>query len=142
VPGVVGFGGAARRAEESRPTEAARLVSLRGRLIDGVLGSIPDVRLTGSRNRRLPNNVHLCIEGVEGESILLALDAAGIAASAGSACSSGSVEPSHVLLAIGLPVETARGALRMTLGKSTTAEAIDYTVDRLRTIVRELRALS
>lgn len=142
VPGVVGFGGAVKRAEEARPAETKRLTALRDRLIDGVVGSIKDVRLTGSRNRRLPNNVHLCIGGVEGESMLLALDATGIAASAGSACSSGSVEPSHVLLAIGLPVETARGALRLSLGRSTTAEAVDYTVDKLSAIVAELRSLS
>ena len=142
VPGVVGLGGASRRAESARQTEAERLSYLRDRLIDGVSKGIPGTRLCGSRNRRLANNVHFCVEGVEGESMLLALDAAGIAASAGSACSSGSVEPSHVLLAIGLPVAVARGALRMTLGKSTTEEAIDYTVEQLTRIVSELRSLS
>src|SRR5205085_1079250 len=99
-------------------------------------------RLSGPRDQRLPNNVHFCIEGVEGESLLLALDMAGIQASAGSACTTGSVEPSHVLLAMGIPVETARGALRMTLGRSTTEEAVDYTVERLQAVVSDLRSLS
>jgi cysteine desulfurase len=110
--------------------------------MDAILDRVPGAAITGDRNRRLPNNVHLCIRGVEGESMLLALDAAGIAASAGSACSSGSVEPSHVLLALGMDIETARGALRLTLGKSTTEGAVDYTVDRIESIAKELQSLS
>lgn len=142
VPGVVGLGSAAERAERDRVTESERLARLRDRLIEGVEAAVPNVRLSGSRNRRLPNNVHFCIEGVEGESMLLALDAAGIAASAGSACSSGSVEPSHVLLAIGIPVETARGAIRLSLGKGTTAESVDYAIERIASIAAELRSLA
>jgi cysteine desulfurase len=142
VPAIVGLGSAIRLAAKTRDDENRRLTSLRDRLIDGVLGGVPGVRLSGSRERRLPNNVHLCIEGVEGESLLLALDMAGVQASAGSACTTGSVEPSHVLLAMGIPVETARGALRLTLGRSTTEEAVDYAVERLQSTVSELRSLS
>ena len=106
----------------------------------------PESTPTGGRmakiQNRLPNNAHFCFEGVEGESLLLALDMAGICASAGSACSAGSTEPSHVLLAMGCSVERARGALRLTLGRTSTAESVDYTVERLGEIVRDLRTLS
>jgi cysteine desulfurase len=142
VPAVVGFGSAVRRAAAAKESEGLRLAALRDRMIDGVLASVSGVRLSGSRERRLPNNVHFCIEGVEGESLLLALDMAGVQASAGSACTTGSVEPSHVLLAMGIPVETARGALRLTLGRDTTEEAVDYTIKRLQETVTELRNLS
>jgi cysteine desulfurase len=142
VAGIVGFSVATRLALSQREAESCRLVTLRDRLIESVLTRIPDVRLNGPTGNRLPNNVHFCFPGVEGESLLLSLDMAGVYASAGSACTTGSVEPSHVLLAMGIPVETARGALRLTLGRSTTEEAIDYTVDRLCEIVHELRSLS
>lgn len=142
VAGIVGFSVATRLALSQREAEICRLVSLRDRLIESVLTRIPDVRLNGPTGNRLPNNVHFCFPGVEGESLLLSLDMAGVYASAGSACTTGSVQPSHVLLAMGIPVETARGALRLTLGRSTTEEAIDYTVDRLCEIVHELRSLS
>lgn len=142
VAGIVGFSVATRLALSQREAESCRLVSLRDRLIESVLTRIPDVRLNGPTGNRLPNNVHFCFPGVEGESLLLSLDMAGVYASAGSACTTGSVQPSHVLLAMGIPVETARGALRLTLGRSTTVEAIDYTADRLCEIVHELRSLS
>jgi cysteine desulfurase len=142
VPAIVGLSSAARQALAYREQEQERLKALRDRLIARTLDRLPGVHLMGSRNERLANNVHFCIEGVEGESLLLALDMAGIAASAGSACTTGSVEPSHVLLAMGVPVELARGALRLTLGTSTTEEAIDYTVERLYEVVCELRSLA
>lgn len=142
VPAIVGFHGAVTLAASSRDQENARLIGLRDRLIDGVERNIDRAWLMGSRNTRLPNNVHFCIDGVEGESLLLALDQAGIYASAGSACTTGSVEPSHVLLAMGAPIERARGALRLTLGRSTTVEAVDYTVAHLGRIVADLRSLS
>jgi cysteine desulfurase len=142
VAGIVGFSVATRLALSQRETENCRLIALRDRLIESVLTRIPDVRLSGPTRLRLPNNAHFCFPGVEGESLLLSLDMAGVYASAGSACTTGSVEPSHVLLAMGIPVETARGALRLTLGRSTTEEAVDYTVDRLCEIVHELRSLS
>jgi cysteine desulfurase len=142
VAGIVGFSVAARLAQSQRDAESSRLASLRDQLIHAVLARIPDVRLSGPNDNRLPNNAHFCFSGVEGESLLLSLDMAGVYASAGSACSTGSVEPSHVLLALGIPVEIARGALRLTLGRSTTEEAVNYTVDRLCEIVHELRRLS
>lgn len=142
VPGIVGLGEAARIACEEMEAEAQRLSRLRDRLIEQIEEHIPDIRINGSRENRLPHNVHLCIAGVEGEPMLLALDAVGICASAGSACSSGSTEPSHVLKAIGVTRELARGALRLTLGRSTTCEAIDTTVMALSGIVRDLRGLS
>ena len=153
VPGIVGFGAAARLALESLQEETGRITELRDRLIDGIISTVPGARLSGpapdSRpaamdwaGGRLPNNVHFCFEGVEGESLLLALDLAGICASAGSACSAGSTEPSHVLLAMGYSVERARGALRLTLGSSTTGEQIDYTLARLAETVGDLRSLS
>lgn len=142
VPAIVGFGSAVRRMRIDHEAETRRLTDLRDRLIDGVLAEIPDARLSGPRKDRLPNNAHFCFGGVEGESLLLSLEMSGIYASAGSACTAGSTEPSHVLLAMGVPVEWARGALRITLGRSTTEEAIDYTIERLAEVVRELRKLA
>jgi len=142
VPGIVGFGSATNFALAIQDEESRRLAELRDRLIDAILAQIPDVQLSGPRTDRLPNNVHFCIRGVEGEPLLLGLDMVGICASAGAACSAGSTDPSHVLLAMGRSVELARGALRLSLGRSTTAEAIDYTVARLAEVVRDLRVLS
>jgi cysteine desulfurase len=142
VPGIVGLSSSVLLAQTDRDAENRRLAGLRDRLIAAVETSVPGARLQGARNRRLPGNVHFCIEGVEGESLLLALDMAGIYASAGSACTTGSVEPSHVLLAMGVRVALARGALRMTLGRTTTEESVDYTAERLREIVEELRSLA
>jgi cysteine desulfurase len=142
VPAIVGFGAAVRKAEEVREQESARLTRLRDRLIDGVLETVPGARLNGARRDRLSNNAHFCFDGVEGEPLLLSLDMAGVYASAGSACTAGSTEPSHVLMAMGIPVETARGALRLSLGRSTTEEAVDYVSERLCEIVHNLRSLA
>lgn len=141
VPGIVGLGKAAAFACADMSSEAVRLTQLRDAFLARIQTTIPGVRINGSRTERLPNNVHLCIEGVDGESLLLALDAAGICVSAGSACSSGSPEPSHVLSAIGVPREIARGALRLTFGRATTQEALAYTCESLAKVVRELRGL-
>ena len=142
VPGIVGFATSARRSQEKFKIEQERQTLLSNYFIDTVLGNIEGVRLTGSRSHRLAGNVHLTIAGVEGESLLLALDMSGIYASAGSACTTGSTEPSHVLLAMGMSVEQARGGLRLTLGESTTMESLRYVADRLKIVVQELRALS
>jgi cysteine desulfurase len=141
VPGIAGFGKAVEAALLDREEEQARLAGLRDRLITRATSETSGVYLNGSRERRLSNNIHLRVDGVEGESLLLSLDMAGIAASAGSACTSGSTEPSHVLLAMGIPVEQARGAIRLTLGRATNEEAVDYVADRLRETIGELRAL-
>ena len=117
-----------------------RLIALRDRLIAGLL-TIPGSHLTGHPTERLPNNASFCFEGVEGESILLNLDLLSIAASTGSACTSGSVDPSHVLLAMGLPVELAHGSLRLTLGKGNTNEDVDTILPVLPGIIEKLRGL-
>ncbi|MGZ3665890.1 MAG: aminotransferase class V-fold PLP-dependent enzyme, partial [Ktedonobacterales bacterium] len=137
----VGAAEALRLAQTERPTEALRLAALRDRLIEGVL-RLPDTRLTGHSVERLPNSASFAIGGVEGESLLLNLDLIGVAASSGSACSSGSVEPSHVLTAMGLSATDARGHLRLTLGHSTTDTDIDYVLEHLPQIVARLRAMS
>ena len=141
VPGIVGLGKAAEIAQREMDSEAARLRALRDGFLARLEAEIPGVQIIGSRTERLPNNIHFCVEGVEGEPMLLALDAAGICASAGSACSAGSTEPSHVLLALGISRELARGALRLTMGRQTTMEALDYTLELLAAIVQDLRAL-
>ncbi|HZP81282.1 MAG TPA: cysteine desulfurase family protein [Chthonomonadaceae bacterium] len=142
VPGIVGLGKATELARETQAEEAERLSTLRDRFFAQLPDALPEATITGSRTERLPNNIHLCVEGVEGEPMLLALDAAGICASAGSACTTGSTAPSHVLLALGVPTERARGALRLTLGASTTAESLDYTLETLGRIVADLRRLA
>lgn len=142
VPGIVGFGKAVEIAKEEMDEEAKRLTSLRDRLIKGILERIEEVRLNGHPTQRLPNNVNVSVEFVEGESMLLNLDLAGIAASTGSACSSSTLEPSHVLLAIGLSPEIAHGSLRFTLGRGTTEEDIDYVLEILPKIVTKLRSMS
>jgi len=121
---------------------ASKLQKLRDKLIDGVLSKIDYVRLNGDRYQRLPNNANFSFEFVEGESLLLLLDTKGIAASSGSACTSGSLEPSHVLLAIGLEPEVAHGSLRITLGEDNTEEDIDYLLEVLPEIVSKLREMS
>jgi cysteine desulfurase len=123
-------------------SEAVRLQELRDWFFGRLTATIPGVRICGSRTHRMPNNIHFCLEGVQGEPVLLALDAAGICASAGSACSAGATEPSHVLKAICVPRETARGALRLTMGKSTDQAALEYVLTHLQRIVGELRQLS
>ena len=143
VPGIVGFGAAAEHAlEDVKNGENKKLIPLRDKLIKGILEKIPDSQLNGHPTQRLPNNVNVSIKYVEGESMLLNLDMQGIAASTGSACSSGSLEPSHVLLAIGLSHEQAHGSLRFTLGKYTAEEDIDTVLKVLPEIVNKLRAMS
>ena len=142
LAGIVGLGKAIELATENLPEKAARLSALRDRLIDGILERIPDVRVNGPREGRLPNNANVSVRYIEGESMLLKLDLAGIAASSGSACTSGSLDPSHVLLAIGLPHEVAHGSLRMTLGSETTEAEIDRVLEALPDIVSGLRAMS
>ena len=142
VPGIVGLGKAAETAQATMLEEAERLTVLRDRLIDGIPAAIPDSRLNGHRIRRLPNNVNVSIEGVEGESMILKLDAVGICVSSGSACTSGDLSASHVLLALGLPHEVAHGSLRLTLGRDNTDADMDKVLGVLPGIVSELRAMS
>ncbi|MGI6210032.1 MAG: cysteine desulfurase NifS [Anaerolineae bacterium] len=142
VPGAVGLATALVLAQQEREQEAKRLTALRDRLIQGVLQSIPESRLTGHPERRLPNSASFVIRYIEGESILLSLDMEGIAASSGSACTSGSLEPSGVLLGMGLPHEIAHGSLRLTLGHSNTDADVDKVLQVLPGIVQRLRAMS
>ena len=140
VAGIVGAATALRLAYDDLPRTTPCLIAQRDRLIAGVL-TIPGSHLTGHPTDRLPNNASFCFEGVEGESILLSLDLQGIAASSGSACTSGSAEPSHVLLAMGLPVELAHGSLRLTLGKDNTNEDIETVLNILPGVIEKLRTL-
>jgi len=142
VPGIVGFGKAAELAQQDMNQEAERLTSLRDKLITGLLERIDHIRLNGHPIVRLPHNVNISVDYVEGESMVLNLDLEGICVSTGSACSSSSLEPSHVLLAIGLSHEQAHGSLRFTLGKWTTGEEIERVLDVLPKIVTKLRAMS
>lgn len=142
VPGIVGMGKAIELATAELEDNAAKMKVLRDRLIFGIPARIPDVKLNGHPTERLPNNVNFSIRFIEGESILLMLDLNGIAASSGSACTSGSLDPSHVLLAMGLSHEVAHGSLRLTLSEFTTPEEIDYVLDTLPPIVEKLRAMS
>lgn len=142
VPGIVGFGKAVELALATMKERAAKECELRDHLMERVLKEIPFTRVNGDKKNRLPNNVNLCFQFVEGESLLIMLDMKGICGSSGSACTSGSLDPSHVLLAIGLPHEIAHGSLRLTLGADTTLEDIDYTVDAIKEIVTQLREMS
>jgi len=142
LPGIVALGKAIELAVAEIPEYTERLTKLRDKLIDGILESIPDVQLNGHRTQRLPGNVNVSIRYVEGEALLMRLDLAGVAASSGSACTSGSLDPSHVLLAIGLPHEIAHGSLRLSLGNDTTEEDVDYVLETLPNIVTTLRAMS
>ena len=142
MPGIVGFGLAAELIGQEMEVESRRERKLRDKLIEGILNSIPDVQLNGDREQRAPNNVNVSVRYIEGESLLLSLDMQGIAASSGSACTSGSLDPSHVLLSLGLTHEVAHGSLRMTLGKETTEEDVDYVLDVLPGIVVRLRNMS
>ena len=142
VPGIVGMGKAIELATAELEDNAAKMKVLRDRLIFGIPARIPDVKLNGHPTERLPNNVNFSIRFIEGESILLMLDLNGIAASSGSACTSGSLDPSHVLLAMGLSHEVDHGSLRLTLSEFTTPEEIDYVLDTLPPIVEKLRAMS
>ena len=142
LPGIVGLATALELAQAEREEKAAHLTKLRDKLIDGILGAVPHVRLNGHRTERLPGNVNVSVEYVEGEAMLLNLDLVGIAGSSGSACTSGSLEPSHVLLAMGLAHEVAHGSLRLTLGRWTTEEDIDQVLAVLPGIIEKLRAMS
>jgi len=142
LPGIVGFGKAAELAKQELKQEMEKLSELRDMLIDGILKTIPDVKVNGDRKRRIPGNVNISVRYVEGEALLLSLDMKGIAASSGSACTSGSLDPSHVLLAMGIPHEVAHGSLRMTLGRDNTKEDIQYVLDTLPEIVNRLRSMS
>ncbi|HPS82572.1 MAG TPA: cysteine desulfurase NifS [Candidatus Limiplasma sp.] len=139
---IVGMGKAIELAVTEQPAYAARMVALRDQLIDGILKEIPDVRLNGHRTERLPNNVNVSVRYIEGESLLMRLDLAGVEGSSGSACTSGSLDPSHVLLAIGLPHEIAHGSLRLTLGVNNTEEDVRYVLEVLPNIVKVLREMS
>ena len=142
VAGIVGLGEALELAVTNMPETSARMTRMRDRLIEGIEATIPEVKLNGHRTKRLPNNVNFSIKYIEGESILLMLDMAGIAASSGSACTSGSLDPSHVLLALGLTHEVAHGSVRLTLGDDTTDEDIDYVLETLPKVAHRLRAMS
>lgn len=142
VPGIVGLGKAAEIAQAAMAEESARLTELRDWLIERITTEIPNVRLNGHPTKRLPNNVNVSVQGIEGESMILSLDMFGICVSSGSACTSGDLSASHVLLAVGLPHELAHGSIRMTLGRSTTKEDLEKVVEALTGVVSRLRAMS
>ena len=143
APGIIGFGKACELAGQRMEEETSHLTRLRDKLIAGIFSRIDHVKLNGpSGEKRLVNNVNVSINFVEGESLLLSLDMIGIAASSGSACTSGSLDPSHVLLAMGLSHEVAHGSLRLSLGRQNTDEDIDYVLEELPKIVDRLRAMS
>jgi cysteine desulfurase len=139
VPGVVGFGAACALLKERRESDALRVCKLRDRLVQGILDAVPECRLSCVDSPRLPSFAHLCFRGLEGEAVLIGLDAAGIYASGGAACSSRSVATSHVLRAVGIPDEWARGAVRMTLGRDTTLDQVEYTIKAVESVVADLR---
>ena len=141
VPAICGMAAALEEAAAHMDEEAIRLSKMRDRLIEGIL-KLPHTRINGSREHRLPGNVNACFEGIEGESLLISLDLAGVCGSSGSACTSGSLDPSHVLLAIGLPHEIAHGSLRLSLGRYNSEEEIDYVLEQLSVIVNRLRDMS
>ena len=142
VPAIVGYGVAVERAVKTMEERTAKEKELRDYLIDRVLKEVPYTRLNGHRTDRLPNNANFSFQFIEGESLLIMLDMEGICGSSGSACTSGSLDPSHVLLAIGLPHEIAHGSLRLTLSEETTKEDIDYVVEAVKDIVARLRNMS
>lgn len=142
VTGIVGLGKAVEIAFATMEERTKKEIELRDHLIERILSEIPYTRLNGARTNRLPNNVNVSFQFIEGESLLIMLDMKGICASSGSACTSGSLDPSHVLLAIGLPHEIAHGSLRLTLGDENTLEEMDYVVEQLKEIVSKLRSMS
>lgn len=142
VPAIVGYGVAAKRAADTMEERTARERQLRDDFIERVEKEIPYVKLNGHPTKRLPNNINFSFRFIEGESLLIMLDMKGIAGSSGSACTSGSLDPSHVLLAIGLPHEIAHGSLRLSLGEDTTKEDLDYTLEQIKEIIQKLRDLS
>ncbi len=139
VPGIVGLGKAVEVRGRDMAAEAERVTALRNRLWEGVRARVPEIRLSGHPTERLPGTASLLVRHVESESIVLGLDLKGIAVTAGSACTSGNVEPSHVLVAMGVPLDWAMGAVRCSLGRSTTAEDIDYVIESVETVVTKLR---
>jgi cysteine desulfurase len=142
VAGIVGFGKAVELRARDMAAEADRLRVLRDRLWEGLRSGVPDVRLNGHPLQRLPGTLNVAFRHVESESIVLGLDLKGVAVSAGSACTSGNVEPSYVLVAMGLPLDWAMGAVRCSLGRSTTADDIDYVLSCTRPLVEKLRAVA
>jgi len=142
LAGIVGFAVAIEKAVEELAVEKQRLETLRDKLISDILKTIPETKLNGHPTKRLPHNANVSFEYIEGESLILSLDMKGIAVSSGSACTSGSLDPSHVLMAMGLSHQTAHGSLRMTLGKATTEEDIDYVVTVLKDVAARLREMS
>lgn len=142
VTGIVGLGKAVEIAFDTMKERTAKEIEVRDYAIKRLLAEVPYCRLNGDAKKRLPNNINISFQFIEGESLLIMLDMAGICASSGSACTSGSLDPSHVLLAIGLPHEIAHGSLRMTLGEETTKEDMDYVVEKIKEIVEKLRIMS
>ena len=142
VPGIVGLGAAVKRAVDNMDKNIKQLTELRDYLIERISNEIPYAKLNGDRTKRLPGNVNFSFRFIEGESMLIRLDMAGICGSSGSACTSGSLDPSHVLLGIGLPHEIAHGSLRLSLSDETTKDDLDYVVDNLKVIVSDLRNMS
>jgi cysteine desulfurase len=142
VPGAVGLGKASECAARDQAAESARLAGLRDRLESGILARVPNAGVNGGRSARIPNTTNLYFDYLEGESMIIALDLRGFAVSSGSACSSGSVEPSHVLLAIGLGAERARASIRFSLGRSNTAEQVDALIEAVTDSVAHLRRIS
>ena len=142
VPGIVGIGKAVELARDNMKERMEYETKLRDHLISRVMKEIPYAKLNGDKVKRLPNNVNVCFRFIEGESMLILLDQNGVCGSSGSACTSGSLDPSHVLLAIGLPHEIAHGSLRLTLSEKNTMEEVDFTVDKLKGIIERLRSMS
>lgn len=142
VTGIVGLGKAVEIALDTMKERTAKEIEVRDYAIERILAEVPYCRLNGDAKKRLPNNINISFQFIEGESLLIMLDMAGICASSGSACTSGSLDPSHVLLAIGLPHEIAHGSLRMTLGEETTKEDMDYVIEKIKEIVGKLRTMS
>lgn len=142
TPAMIGFAKSVELAVGNLKERTEKIKGLREKLIDGLFDRIDGIRLNGHRENRLPNNVNICIRGVEGESILLLLDMQGICVSSGSACTSGSLEPSHVLLSLGIPQEVAHGSIRFSLGKDTTEQEIETVLEALPPIIERLRAMS
>lgn len=142
VPGIVGIGKAVELARDNMKERVEYETKLRDHLISRVMEEIPYAKLNGDKVKRLPNNVNVCFRFIEGESMLILLDQNGVCGSSGSACTSGSLDPSHVLLAIGLPHEIAHGSLRLTLSEKNTMEEVDFTVDKLKGIIERLRSMS
>jgi cysteine desulfurase len=142
IAGIVGLGTAIEITTKNIDEKVKYLIKLREKTINGLIENIPDIIVNGDREKRLPGNVNVCFKYIEGESILLHLDQYGICASSGSACTSGSLEPSHVLLAIGLPHEIAHGSLRLSFSEENTEEEVDYLLEKLPPIIKNLRNMS